>query len=200
MKDMQCKGKVVVIAGPTGSGESTITEMVMRRIPGSLRLITATTRPPRKGEIEGESYIFMGTSDFEEGIRSGTIVEHTYIESRNVYYGTYKPVLEDVLQRASVVFANLDLVGMRFFRDTCNAVTVFVHPGSFNELGKRIKLRNPEMTKEELEKRLVQAKNEIDTESSEYTHHIVNADGKLDEAVEHVLAILKKEGYSTHDE
>src|ERR1700742_4854258 len=96
--------RVVVIAGPSGSGESTITNQLIGRFPAKLvRLVTATSRPPREGEKPGVDYHFFTKEEFQKHIASGDIIEYTYIENRDTYYGTYKPDLEEKLQSGHVV-------------------------------------------------------------------------------------------------
>ena len=94
--------KVLIIGGPTGSGESTITKEIISRYPIFQRLITATSRPMRSGETDKQDYYFFSKEDFLEKIKSGDIPEHTYVENRDAYYGTYKPDLEEKLKKGSV--------------------------------------------------------------------------------------------------
>ncbi len=192
---MRYKGKVVVIGGSTGSGESTLTANVISRIPGSERLVTATTRAMREGEKNGEDYFFLTESEFQKALNANEILIHAYMSDRNVHYGTYRPHLEQALERATVLFANVDIVGTRYFKSNYGATTIFTEPSSLAEVEERLKRRNPSMSSQELELRIKYAKREIETEGPEYDYHVVNANGKLNEAVDTVIEILKKEGY-----
>jgi len=78
----------LVIAGPTGSGESTITRELINRYPIFVRLVTATTRPPRLNEKDGEDYYFFSEEEFKKEVTKGNIIEHTFVTGRAVYYGT----------------------------------------------------------------------------------------------------------------
>ena len=82
--------KIFIIAGPTGCGESTITKAIIEKFPNFARLVTATSRLPRLNEKNGVDYFFFSKEDFENEIIKGNIIEHTYIENRDTYYGSLK--------------------------------------------------------------------------------------------------------------
>lgn len=193
-KDTQYK-KVLVIGGPTGSGETTITRMIMEKYPIFKESVSATSRLPRENEKEGESYYFFSKEEFEQEIKKGNLVEYTYVESRNVYYGTYKPQLDEKIARGFNIIVNVDIVGAKYFKEKYNATTIFLKPDSIEILSQRIQKRNPGMSKMELEKRLKEAQKEIDTEEYYYDYKIINAEGKLNETFSQIEEILKKEGY-----
>lgn len=193
---MQNDKKVVVIAGPTGSGESTITYAIIEKFPTRFaRLVTATTRAPRNNEEHGVHYYYLTEQDFKQGIETGDILEYTFIENRNVYYGSYKPDLEKRFAEGKVVIANPDIVGARFFKENYNALTIFVMPESLHSLKIRLQKRDAHLTEAELEMRIENAKKEIEDEKDFYDYEVINADGKLEEAVQNVVDILRKEGY-----
>src|SRR3989338_4798089 len=104
--------KVVVISGPTGSGESTITSAIIKRFPHFKRLVTATTRKPRLKERDRVDYYFFSKDTFLEEVDKGNIIEYTYIKNRDSYYGTYKPDLEDKIKKGFIVIVNVDGVGV----------------------------------------------------------------------------------------
>lgn len=191
------KRQVVVIAGPSGSGETTITNEIVKRFPGTVsRLVTATTRPPRVGERNGVDYYFLSDEEFARSKEEGGILECTYIPNRNTYYGTYAQDLNEKISSNKIVIANPDIVGARYFKEHFNAVTIFIIPENIDALLRRIRERNPELPDAEVEKRRVNAEAEIQNEASFYDYKVTNADGKLEEAVDAVVAILKKEGYN----
>ncbi|MEK7106787.1 MAG: hypothetical protein AAB899_01195 [Patescibacteria group bacterium] len=189
--------QVVVIAGPTGSGETTITNEIVERFPRrASRLVTATTRAPRAGEKNGVDYYFLSNEEFGREKETGGIIESTYISNRNTYYGTYAQDLNKKISSNKVVIVNPDIVGARYFKENFNAVTIFIVPESINAIERRIRERNPELSNADIAKRRANAEAEMRDEESFYDYKVVNADGKLDEAVEQVVAILKKEGYN----
>jgi guanylate kinase len=195
---MNAAGKqVLVIAGPTGSGETTVTNEIVSLFPTRVRrLVTATTREPRSGERNGADYYFFSKEEFEEEKAAGKILESTYIPNRDTYYGTYAPDLERKLNEGYIVVVNPDLVGMRYYKEHYGAASVFIVPESIDALEKRIRHRNPELSDAEIAKRRENAAAEIQNEESFYDYKVTNADGKLDEAVREVVEIMRKEGYN----
>ncbi|MDO8561918.1 MAG: guanylate kinase [bacterium] len=188
--------QVVVIAGPSGSGETTITNEIVKRFPETARrLVTATTRRPRAGEKNGADYYFLSEEDFARAKERGDILESTFITNRNTYYGTYAPDLNEKIASKKIVIANPDIVGARYFKEHFNAVTIFIVPESIDALERRIRERNPELPEAEVAKRRVNAEAEIRDEAPFYDYQVTNADGKLEKAVDEVVVILKKEGY-----
>lgn len=189
--------QVVVIAGPSGSGETTITNEIVRRFPGRVqRLVTATTRRPRADEKNGVDYYFITEEEFMRYKKEGGILESTYIPNRNTYYGTYASDLYDKLDSGKIVVVNPDLVGAKYYKKNFNAVTIFIVPEDIDTIERRLRQRNPELSGEDIDKRRANAEAEMLNEKSFYDHIIVNADGKLNEAVDEVVEILKKEGYN----
>ena len=191
------KKQVVVIAGPSGSGESTITNEIISRFPNRVkRLVTATTRPPRVGEKSGVDYYFFTKEEFEREKKSGAILESTYIKNRDTYYGTYAPDLRAKIDSGNIIIVNPDIVGARYYKARYNAITIFIIPESIDSLESRIRERNPELSYPEIARRRANGEEEIRNEKSFYDYSVVNADGKLEQAVEETVDILKKEGYN----
>jgi len=189
--------QVIVIAGPSGSGESTVTQNIIDLYPSRVkRLVTATTRPPRAGEKSGTDYYFFSKDEFENEKERGNILESTYIKNRDTYYGTYAPDLEEKIASGNIVIVNPDLVGARYYKDNYAAVTIFIVPEDVGALERRIRERSPDLSEKEIAHRKENAVREMQKEQSFYDYVVVNADGKLDEAVQRVVAILKKEGYN----
>jgi len=188
--------QIAVIAGPTGSGESTITNEIARRFPDHVvRLVTATTRTPRDNEISGVDYYFFTKDEFAAHVKDGSILESTYIANRDVYYGTYIPDLQKKIDSGKAIIINPDIVGARYYKEHYGATTIFIVPTNIDELEHRIRSRSPGVSEAEIAKRRDNAAKEIREEQSFYDFTVVNADGKLQEAVGEVVEILKKEGY-----
>jgi len=188
------KNKILVISGPTGSGESTISNEIVSRLNSFSRLVTATSRSIRKGEKDKVDYYFFSKEEFLEKIASGDILEYTYIENRDTYYGTYKPDLDEKLEKGYVI-VNVDHVGVDFFKKNYDALAIFIKPKSIEELVERLKKRNPEMSTEELAFRLENARNEIKNEEHYYDFVVINKDGCLEDAIKEIIIILKQNGF-----
>lgn len=186
----------MVIGGPTGSGETTITNEIIKQFPVFTRLVTATSRKPRNGEKNKIDYYFLSKEEFEKQIRVGNILEHTYVKNRDTYYGAYKPDLDEKITRGLNIIANVDIIGAKYYKETYNATTLFIKPESVEELKNRLLNRDKNISPEELAKRIKNAEKEIEEEMPFYDYIIVNANGKLEEAVEKTIDILKKENYS----
>jgi len=187
--------KVLVISGPTGVGENTIAEELMRRYSSFARLVTATTRKPRSGEQEGVTYYFMSNDQFEGEIEKGNVPEYQNSRDNNIYYGTYLPDLEKKKKEGRNVIVMTDITGTRYFKKDHNATTIFILPDSMENLKKRHIHRTPDITEEDLSKRLEYAQREIDEEADFYDFKVINAQDKMEEAVDEIITILKKEGY-----
>jgi len=185
------KGAVVIISGPSGSGESTVTKILLDRLPAK-RLVTATTRPPRIGEKDGKDYFFFSKERFLSEIKNGNIVEYTHIRNRDTYYGGYRPEVEKRLAVGDIVIANTDIVGTKYYKNQYDAVTIFIVPESLDSLAKRIRGRNPEMSEEELNSRIENARHEMEQEQPFYDYTIENRDGQLEKAVAEAETIIRE--------
>lgn len=192
---MSQEKRVLIIAGPTGSGESTITKEIIARHPIFTRLVTATTRKPRLNEKDEVDYYFFDVDRFKKEVTAGTILEHTFVPGRDVYYGTYKPDLDKKLDEGRNIIVNPDVVGARYYKEHYNATTIFVKTESVEVLRDRLVSRDPNISDEELAQRLEAAQYELDNEESFYDYVVVNKNGALEEAVAEVQTILEKEGY-----
>ena len=127
--------QIAVIAGPTGSGESTITNEIARRFPDHVvRLVTATTRTPRDNEISGVDYYFFTKDEFAAHVKDGSILESTYIANRDVYYGTYIPDLQKKIDSGKAIIINPDIVGARHYKEHYGATTIFIVPTNIDEV------------------------------------------------------------------
>jgi guanylate kinase len=189
--------QVVVIAGPSGSGESTITNEIVKRFTKRVRrLVTATTRTPREGEKHGVDYYFFSKDEFEKKRQAGDILESTYVENRDAYYGTYAPDLKEKLAAGYVVVMNPDLVGAKYYKKEYGATTIFIVPENPKSLEDRLRKRNPDMTDKEIAQRHENAMKELKEEQPFYDYTVVNPDNKLEQAVTEVVGILRKEGYT----
>jgi guanylate kinase len=191
--------QVVVVAGPAGSGKDTIIREIMKRFPNTDYLVKATSRPPRPNEENGVEYYFMTNDQFQEEMARGNIPEHYYREKTGHYYGTYKPDLEKKLAQGKIVFAQIQIVGARYLKEQYGATTIFIMPPSLDAFEKRVRERAP-MSDAEWQERKEFTERELREEAPWYDYRITNRDGKLDQSVNEVVEILRKEGYNlSHD-
>jgi guanylate kinase len=161
---------VLVITGPSGVGKGTLIRALLAAVPGSELSVSATTREPRHGEVNGRDYHFLDEREFDGRVARGEFLEHAeYAGNR---YGT----LRSELQRpARLILLEIDLQGARQIRATMpDAVQVFISPPSFDELERRLVRRGAE-TREQIERRLAVAREEMAAEA-EFPHRIVNDD------------------------
>lgn len=187
--------KVVVIAGPTASGESTFTKEFVLAYPNFERAVSATTRRPRLNEEEGVDYYFMTKEQFFENVQNGNIPEHTYVKERDAHYGTYLPDLQKKLESGKTVIVNTDLHGARFYKDEYGASTIFIKPKSMQTLYDRLIRRDPSITREEVITRLIHASQEILEAEHKYDFTVFNDDGEFADTMVKINDILAKQGY-----
>ena len=188
--------QVVVIAGPSGSGKNAIISAIVREHANYVRLVTATTRHPRPNEVDGVDYHFFSQERFDAEMSSGNIPEHRYVPSLDTYYGTYLPDLEKKIKAGKIVFAQVDIEGARLLKERYGATTIFIMPESLEQFRGRLRARNPEWSEKEFDARMKITEEEMRVHSPQYDYRVVNADGALQETVQQVMEILRKEGYT----
>ncbi|HWP61740.1 MAG TPA: hypothetical protein VN495_03985, partial [Candidatus Paceibacterota bacterium] len=188
--------KVVVIAGPSGSGKNAIIGKILEQYPHCVRMVTATTRLPRPGEVDGVDYHFFTQEKFDAEMAAGNIPEHRFVPSLGTYYGTYLPDLDAKIKTHNVVFAQVDIIGARLLKERYNATTIFIMPESLEQFRGRLRARNPEWSNKEFEARMKITEEELRVHAPQYDYRVVNADGSLSETVGEVVAIIQKEGYT----
>jgi guanylate kinase len=187
--------KVVVIAGPAGSGKDAILKELLKRCPNTTRMVTAVTRAPRPGERDGIDYHFFTNDRFKDEIAKGNILEYYYRSETDTYYGTYKPDVEARIASGKVVLCQIQIVGAKYFKEHYGATTFFIMPPSLDAFEKRVRARAP-MSDIEWQERVKITQQEVEHDAPWYDYRITNEDGKLAEAVQEVMAILEREGYT----
>ncbi len=188
--------QVVVIAGPSGSGKNAVINAILARNHHCARLVTATTRAMRPGEMEGVDYHFMPQEQFDAELSAGNIPEHRFVPALNTYYGIYVPDLEKRIAQGKIVFAQVDIEGARLLKERYGATTIFIMPESLEQFRGRLRARNPEWSHHEFEARMKITENEMRVHAPQYDYRVVNADGRLEETTRDVMDILRKEGYT----
>lgn len=183
------KGRLFVVSGPSGSGKSTITKKVrdMLNIPLS---ISATSRKPRFGEVDGRDYYFLTKEEFEEKIKNNEFFEYALVHGN--YYGTLEKVVEDTLNKGHNIILEIDVQGgIQAKKRKQDAVLIFCRTENEEVLEKRLRNRKTD-SEEIIELRLKNAKKELSYEK-EYDYVIVNK--KLDDAIKQLIDIIKEESY-----
>ncbi len=183
---MSKRGLLVVFSGPSGVGKGTIIRPFIQSHPNIKLSVSATTRAPRPGEVDGVNYHFISKEDFEQMLEDGELLEHA-VYSGN-YYGTPRGKVEELLDEGYDVVLEIEVQGAQQVRRRCpNAVSVFVMPPSFAELAKRLTGRKTE-SPEVIERRLAIARREMDL-AYEYDYILLN--DNIYEAVEKLGTIIE---------
>lgn len=188
--------QVVVIAGPSGSGKNAVIGSILKRNRKFTRLVTVTTRAMRPGEQEGVDYHFLSQEKFDAELGAGNIPEHRFVPELNTYYGIYLPDLKEKIQAGKIVFAQVDIEGVRLLKEHFGAVAIFIMPESLEQFKSRLRVRNPEWSQKEFDARMRITEEEMRVHAPQYDYRVTNADGKLQETVSQVMDIMHKEGYT----
>ena len=182
------KGLLLVVSGPSGTGKGTICKDIVAKHEDINLSISATTRNPRVGEVEGKSYFFKTKEEFEAMVDRGEFLEHAMIYDN--YYGTPKKAIFDELDMGRDVILEIEMQGAMQIKEVYpQAVFIFVLPPSLQELRNRIVGRGTE-TEEQIEKRFNSAYDEI-KRLGDYDYFIFN--NIVEKSSEEILNILEVE-------
>lgn len=141
---MSAVGKLIVMAGPSGVGKGTLAKFIIDHYRGFHLSVSATTRSPRDGEVDGLSYFFLSAAKFQEWIDTGKMLEWAKVHGSNKY-GTPRIAVEEALDEGKNVLLEIDVQGAFQVRQAFpQAVLVFVKPPSFDELRNRLEKRGTE--------------------------------------------------------
>jgi guanylate kinase len=166
--------RLTVLAGPTAVGKGTVSAAVRRLYPQVWLSVSATTRPPRPGEVDGVHYHFVDDAEFDRMVAAGELLEWAVVH-RRARYGTPRGPVQRALTEGRAALLEIDLQGARQVRDSMpEAHFVFLAPPSWDELVRRLVGRGTE-TSEERERRLATARAELAAEP-EFDVTIVNDD------------------------
>ncbi len=169
------KGKLIVVSGPAGSGKGTVNSILLSNTEKYVFSVSATTRSPRPGEIDGTHYFFMTREKFMSLVDAGEFLEHA--EYVGNCYGTLRPFVEEKLSSGKNVILDIEVQGALQVREKMpEAVLVFLCPPDYVTLENRLRGRGTE-TDEVIKKRLHKALEEL-REAEKYDYLVVNEDGK----------------------
>nr|WP_022847532.1 guanylate kinase [Desulfurobacterium sp. TC5-1] len=186
------KGLLIVISAPSGTGKTTLVNMLMRSFPQIEFSISCTTRKPRPGEVDGKDYYFISLEEFERKIEKNELLE--WAEVYGNFYGTPKDKVLKALNEGKDVLLDIDTQGaLQVKKNYPEAVLIFILPPSLKELERRLRSRGTE-DEETIEKRLLIARRELSL-ATRYDYIIIN--DRLQEAFEKLKSIVTAERWKT---
>lgn len=182
------KGFLLIISGPAGTGKGTVCKELLRRNTNIVFSVSATTRSPRVGEIDGENYFFIDKEKFETMIDNDEFLEYAYVHTN--YYGTPKKFVIDEIEKGEIVLLEIDVQGaMQIKKNYSEAVFIFLLPPTMEELKNRIIKRGTE-SEEDINRRFENAFKELDFVGN-YDYFVVN--DIVEDAVSDIESIIKAE-------
>ncbi|MEE8113435.1 MAG: guanylate kinase [Nitrososphaerales archaeon] len=180
------RGKLVIIAAPSGSGKTTVAREIMKLNPLLAFSVSATTRTVRPGEVEGKDYFFLSREEFKRGIEADEFVE--WEELYGNYYGTLKREVDRVLDRGQHLLFDVDVNGgLSIKRQYPDVLTIFIGPRSMEVLRTRLQKRGTE-SNATMKSRLARVPMEFE-KGDGFDHQIVN--DVLSQTVEEVQKIVQ---------
>ena len=186
------KGLMLVVSGPAGSGKGTVNAMLLEREDFAFS-VSATTRAPRPGEVDGVNYHYITREEFLARIDSGDMLEYT--EYCGNFYGTPLKEAEEVMQSGKNLILEIEVEGARNVKAKYpDAVLVLLLPPSYSEQEARLRGRGTE-TEEKILLRLARAKEEVALADC-YDYVVYNFDGKARDAADQILSIVEAEKLS----
>lgn len=183
-------GKLIILSGPSGAGKSTVVRSLLEECPLPLRLsVSATTRSPRPGEIKGKHYHFLDDNEFAIRREAGDFLECEEVFGRGHWYGTLRSEVTSGLQRGDWVILEIDVQGALSVMEhkDLSPISIFIHPGSVDELERRLRDRGTE-SEEAVTRRLEVACSEM-AMMHRYRHEVIN--DQVDRATNEICEILK---------
>jgi len=180
MTDEPLPQKLIIITAPSGSGKTTIVKALLEKISQLTFSISATTRPPRKNEVDGKDYHFLSVKEFEEKIEEDAFAEYEMVYA-NKFYGTLKAKLNEIWHNGKIPLVDIDVQGAQKIKQQYqeNALSIFIQAPSLEELVKRLKKRGTDSV-EMIAERVAKAKHELALKNN-FDQTVVN--DELQEAI-----------------
>ena len=180
------RGRLTVITGPSGVGKGTLVKRLLESQPEIWLSVSATTRAPREGEVDGQSYFFHSREAFDALVATGGLLE--WAEFAGNCYGTPRKPVQDQLDQGRAVLLEIELEGARQVRRSFpEGVQIFLAPPSFEELERRIRGRGTD-AEEAIQRRLQRAEEELRAQG-EFDAVVINDD--LDRALEALEQLMQ---------
>ena len=184
------QGLLVIVSAPSGAGKDVVIDRLVEKLEDAVVYVTATSRKPRPGEVDGVRYYFYSPEKFREEIEAGNFYEWSMVHGD--FKGVRRDILGDTLRSHKIVIVKPDPQGMRKIKAQLpEALTIFIMPPSIDALKRRLEHRGTE-TSEERALRLRNAEIEM-AATPEYDYVVVNEDDKIDETAQEIASIIKKE-------
>ena len=186
------KGMLLVVSGPSGTGKGTLCERLLRSDPTIMFGVSATTRKPREGEIDGVHYHFIDEERFDKMLAENAFLEHATVHGHR--YGTPKDQVERAIEEGRNILLDIDPQGaLSVMSAMPETVSIFILPPSYSALRERLHTRNTD-DPDEILKRLSNAYGEVRL-LKHYTYALVN--DRLDQAFGMLSAIIMAEKHRT---
>lgn len=186
MNEMNQRGLLLVVSGPSGCGKGTVLSQVFAKQPNTYYSVSATTRAPRPGEVDGVQYHFLTKEAFEEKIAAGQMLE--YAQYAGNYYGTPAQAVDAQLAEGKNVVLEIEVQGAKQVKQRRpEAVMIFIMPPSMKELRRRLTDRGTE-SQEVIQRRMETARQEM-PQAKDYDYIVFN--DTVEEAAEDICAILR---------
>lgn len=182
------KGFLLIVSGPAGTGKGTVCKEVLERNKDILYSISATTRKPRVGEMDGINYFFIDEEEFNKKVENNEFLEYAYVHTN--HYGTPREFVVDKINNGETVLLEIDVQGaLQVKKNYPEAVLVFILPPTMEELKNRIVKRGTE-SEEDINRRFKNAFKELDC-IEEYDYFVIN--NKIENAISDIESIIKAE-------
>ncbi len=189
--------RFVVLSGPSGSGKTTIVQHLIEKCPVKLiKSVSATTRPARPHEVEGDHYYFLSKEEFASRRAADEFLECAEVHSSGNWYGTLKSEVSRARELGGCALLEIDVQGARQVIDHCSrALTIFVKTAEDGEYERRLRARGTE-SDAVIQSRLETARREL-AQAKAYRHQVVNDD--LDRAVAEMIGHIQAWEKENHD-